>query len=165
MIRSAPSRECRHDAYPAYERLIGPLRSRARELGYALGVHGSLRYDVDLIACPWTSEAVEAAELAQALLRVAAEVNGVAFMAPVEAGDLHHRAGRPSAKPHGRRGWCFHLGDGPYIDLSVMPRTDPPHKAYVYDDDGAWWTYPEREPAQFGVLTETQLFPKHTPDR
>jgi hypothetical protein len=35
------------------------------------------------------------------------------------------RYGRLSNKPHGRRVWTYHLiptCDGPYIDLSVMPR-------------------------------------------
>lgn len=30
----------------------------AREVGYAVGLHGSLRRDVDLIAAPWTDEVV-----------------------------------------------------------------------------------------------------------
>lgn len=28
----------------------------------------------------------------------------------------------PAQKPHGRLAWAIHLGGGPYIDLSVMPR-------------------------------------------
>lgn len=105
---------CNHDSHELYNRLIGPLRDKARELGYALAVHGSLIRDIDLVACPWIAEAVDAQTLAESLLEVAAKHNnGTAFL----------RAGCPGYKPHGRLVWSLHLGDGPYIDLSVMPRT------------------------------------------
>lgn len=111
---------CRQD----YARLIGPIRERARELGYAVGVHGSLCRDIDLIACPWALDAVDAKELAEAIRQTAAEHNeGLAFMHPLEAEDDWHQNGcQPFGKPHGRYQWCFHLGGGPYIDLAVMPR-------------------------------------------
>lgn len=109
-------------------RLVPALRARARELGYALGVHGSLSFDIDLIAVPWTSEAVDAPTLAEALRVVAAGLCPVAFNRDAEGAsnpDYFHK-GCPGAKPHGRRAWTFHLGGGPYIDLSVMPRA--PHE-------------------------------------
>lgn len=114
---------CDHDSHPAYERLIGPIREQARELGYAVGVHGSLKRDIDLIAVPWSSDAVDPRTLAEAVREVAAanSVLGVAFINP-RFDDEYHRAGQPGAKPHGRLVWSFHLGGGPYIDLSVMPR-------------------------------------------
>lgn len=114
---------CDHDSRPLYEKLIGPLRDKARELGYAIGVHGTLKRDIDLIACPWVAEAVDARTLAEALLEVAALHNGgTAFLLPKED-DGYFWAGCPGGKPHGRLCWTFHLGGGPYIDLSVMPRT------------------------------------------
>jgi hypothetical protein len=97
----------------AYERLC----MRARELGYALTLHGSLHRDLDIVAVPWTDEAVGPKELADALL----EVSG-GFMTPLEAEDDYHRLGCPGSKPHGRLVWSFYLGGKPYIDLSVMPR-------------------------------------------
>lgn len=121
-------KECHHDSHDKAALLIEPLREVARSLGYAIGVHGTLKRDIDLIACPWTSEAVSAGELAEALRRKAAELNpaGVAFIAPHED-EKYRRLGSPGAKPHGRIVWSFHLGGGPYIDLSVMPRTEPPN--------------------------------------
>jgi hypothetical protein len=114
---------CNHDSHPKYEQLIGPIRAAAKAVGYAIGVHGTLKRDIDLIACPWTFNAVSAAELAEAV-RVAAEaVNGYAAMHVNEQDDEWHLAGCPGMKPHGRLCWSFHLGGGPYIDLSVMPRT------------------------------------------
>lgn len=104
-----------------YEELIGPLRETARANGYAIGVHGSLARDIDLIAVPWTAEAVDELELAEALRKTAEGITGAAFISPHEDCD-HMRNGMPGFKPHGRRVWSFHLGHGPYIDLSVMPR-------------------------------------------
>lgn len=109
-------------------RLVPALRDRARELGYAIGVHGTLAFDIDLIAVPWTSEAVDAIELAEALRLTAEKLCPVAFNRDAEGAanpDCFIR-GCPGAKPHGRRTWTFHLGGGPYIDLSVMPRA--PHE-------------------------------------
>jgi hypothetical protein len=114
---------CEHDSRPAYERLIGPLREKAGRLGYALGVHGTLKRDIDLIACPWAADAVDARTLAEALRAVAAEHNGgKADLAWREECREWWEAGKPGAKPHGRLCWMFFLGGGPYIDLSVMPR-------------------------------------------
>lgn len=120
-------KECQHDSLPLFAKLIEPLREKARELGYAIGVHGTLKRDIDLIACPWTSGAVAAEELAEALRVVAEGVTGWAKPHPLEV-DEHFKRGMPHVKPHGRLAWSFHLtekfqgGGGPYIDLSVMPR-------------------------------------------
>lgn len=102
------------------------LCERAKELGYALTLHGSLNRDLDIVAIPWSDDAVDPKTLADALL----EVSG-GFMIPLEAEDEYHQIGCPGAKPHGRLTWAFYLGGNPYIDLSVMPRNpelyrDPP---------------------------------------
>jgi len=81
----------------------------AKEHGYALTVHGSLARDYDFVAVPWTENADEPSELADALLRACG-----GFIAPHEAKDV------PIHKPHGRLCWPIHLGAGQYIDLSVM---------------------------------------------
>ena len=119
------SKPCAHDSHDKAALLIEPLREVARSLGYALGLHGTLKRDIDLIACPWTKDAVSAGELAEALRHKAEEINGYAFQLPHE-NDRYFALGCPGGKAHGRRCWTFHLGGGPYIDLSVMPRTDPP---------------------------------------
>lgn len=116
-------KDCDHDSYSVYRRLIGPLRETARARGYALAVHGSLKRDIDLVAAPWTHEAVDARTLAEALRDTARAHNGgIAHMTPGEADSPWFQAGIPTSKPFGRLCWSFHLGGGPYIDLSVMPR-------------------------------------------
>lgn len=82
--------------------------SVARECGYAVGVHGSLKRDVDLIAAPWTDEAVGNAELID---RLCAALNAT-------------RIDGPERKPFGRRAVMLQI-DGYYkpIDLSIVPRS------------------------------------------
>lgn len=117
------AKACAHDSRPLYERLIGPVREKARELGYAVAVHGTLKRDIDLVAVPWADAAADARTLAEAVRDVCREHNGgIAHMTPAEEADPWHRAGCPTRKPFGRLCWSFHLGGGPYVDLSVMPR-------------------------------------------
>jgi hypothetical protein len=113
-------------------RLIEPLRARARELGYALGVHGSLAYDIDLIAAPWTNEAVGARHLAEALRLEAERVHGFAYDSDAASSSNPHyfNEGCPRSHPHGRLAWTFHLGGGPYIDLSVLPKGEESNVQY-----------------------------------
>ena len=115
-------KDCPHDSFAVYKNLIGPLRAKARELGYALAVHGTLKRDIDLVAVPWAEDAAAARVLAEALRDVAREHNGgIAHMQPGECDDPWLLAGCPTRKPYGRLCWSYHLGGGPYLDLSVVP--------------------------------------------
>lgn len=100
----------------AYCKVIAPLRAVARKHGYAIGVHGSIKRDIDLIACPWTETAADPATLAEALRVETEKVIGFAVYGsdgPFPRQD----------KPHGRLCWTIHF-NGTYIDLSVMPRRE-----------------------------------------
>ena len=126
MRRVAPCHKCGADLiepHPAWEEPaipdVEPIRRLAREVGYAIGVHGSQERDLDLIAAPWTEEAVSAEELAD---HIARGING--------------RVLYPSPKPLGR--WACNIQiDGWFklIDLSVSPggvhSTDTPTKAML----------------------------------
>lgn len=126
MRRVAPCHKCGADLiepHPAWEEPaipdVEPIRRLAREVGYAIGVHGSQERDLDLIAAPWTEEAVSAEELAD---HIARGING--------------RVLSPSPKPLGR--WACNIQiDGWFklIDLSVSPggvaSTDTPTKAML----------------------------------
>ena len=109
--------------HPAWEEPaipdIAPIRLLAREVGYAIGVHGSQERDLDLIAAPWTEAAVSAEELAN---HIAKGING--------------RVLAPEDRPLGR--WSCNIQiDGWFklIDLSVSPvgvaSTDTPTKAML----------------------------------
>lgn len=97
-----------------YAKAIHPLRAIARTLGYSIAVHGSIKRDIDLVAIPWTDEAVSAEELSEAL-RSEAEV--ICGFSPFGSDGPW-----PRLKPHGRMCWTIHI-NGTYIDLSVMPRS------------------------------------------
>lgn len=104
-----------------YTVLYPKLVEVAREQGYALAVHGSMVRDFDLIAVPWSDTACDALTLVLAIKGV---VRGI--FSHEDFDDLVPD-GNPSVKPHGRRAWSIHFTNagchGPYIDISVMPRT------------------------------------------
>jgi len=92
---------------PAYYALyfVG-MAETARELGYALTLHGSMQRDLDVVAVPWTDEAVSAVALVARL---------------VERHGMRVTDDSPKNKPHGRRAWVLAMGGKFYVDLSVMP--------------------------------------------
>ena len=101
-----------------YASIVPALRNAAKGCGYALGLHGSMQRDLDLIAAPWTEEAAHPLTLVRLL------ADAVGGFAVVDEGiDSIHI----SKKPHGRRAWTIHFdGTLAHIDLSVMPRQSPP---------------------------------------
>lgn len=94
------------------------MRAKARELGYALAVHGSLARDIDIIAIPWTLEAVSADELAMAMYAV---IKSEHERIDARPGCIGWK--EPAQKPHGRLVWEIHVW-GSYFDFGVMPRTE-----------------------------------------
>ncbi len=111
-----------------YCALYGSFKEKAAELGYALAVHGSMQRDFDLIAIPWTGEAVEAETLVESLREMC---GGFIVEDGTPGGRWSAEQGKfveatvnnPAIKPHGRLAWEIHLGGQPSIDLSVMPRS------------------------------------------
>lgn len=94
------------------------LRELAFQHGYALGIHGTLGRDLDLIAVPWVQDAESHDKLAEAI-RI--EIGGF------DEQRLYFRK-TPEPKPHGRIAYSFYLTENdakrhtlPYIDLSIMP--------------------------------------------
>lgn len=86
---------------------IDHIRKLAREVGYAIGVHGSLERDLDLIAVPWVEEAVYPLELAK---HIANGLRGEVLAYQIQD------------KPCGRWSCNIHTPDWTkMIDLSVMP--------------------------------------------
>lgn len=101
---------------PRYQELLPIIRRVAHANGYAIGLHGSGQRDMDLIAVPWTGEAVAAEELVERLVEACDGENCAGVLDPGIAN-----------KPHGRRAWSIRLTgkmlfyEHLYIDLSVMP--------------------------------------------
>lgn len=99
-----------------YLSILPTVRDVARKSGYAIGVHGSMTRDFDLMAMPWTKKAVSPATLAVRIEKAVCEYErGMAY---------HWRAVRRNTgkKPHGRIAVSIYIGTYAYIDLSIMPR-------------------------------------------
>ena len=106
-----------------YAGILPIIRDIAHEHGYAIGVHGSMQTDLDLIACPWTEEAGDAKTLARAIRD--------RFEGQFSPDPENENGG---IKPHGRRAWTiqadswkdishiYSQGWGVFLDISVMPR-------------------------------------------
>lgn len=106
----------------AYALLIPSLMEAAREVGYAIAVHGSMARDLDLVAIPWTENAVSAERLMLHLIAASdGRLRNGGRKLPDGTWETVH-ASEPTKKPHGRLAWSIHIGHaGMYIDISVMP--------------------------------------------
>jgi len=80
-----------------------------RKHDYAIGLHGSMRRDLDLIAVPWTDKASPCGNLVLDIHRTCGD-----HLIPFEKL-------KKEAKPHNRVSYAIPIGAGLYIDLSVMP--------------------------------------------
>lgn len=105
-----------------YLSLLPRIRRIARECGYAVGVHGSCTRDLDVIAAPWTKQALQPMTLAVRLEK---------SFSKYTKGRRGFEAEGFGNKPHGRKCFVIYLGghgegrrnaSAIYIDLSVMPR-------------------------------------------
>lgn len=91
-----------------YKRVLPELRRIAYASGYGLGVHGSMRRDLDLIAVPWTDKAVEPNVLAR---RMQLSLSG-----------MKQKTYDWTEKPHGRRAATIVFAMNAFIDLSITPK-------------------------------------------
>lgn len=99
---------------PLFASMYCGLCDIARKHGYALAIHGTMNIDFDLVAIPWTDEAVEPIVF----------INELSHLINIIDGNIHHGLynKEPEIKPHGRLAWLLMLGSGASIDLSVMPK-------------------------------------------
>lgn len=101
-----------------YLSVIPKIKEAARHCGYAIGVHGSLRRDLDLIAVPWTENYSDKNRLAEHIQRVSCGFTMTKYDWEI--------------KPHGRMATAFPIctvdhktfGEVPlslcHVDLSVF---------------------------------------------
>lgn len=91
-----------------YRSILPKIGYIAALSGYGIGVHGSMRRDLDLIAVPWRKRAVQPSTLAD---RISIGIVGARQ-------NIRQKWIR---KPHGRRATVIMVGRRAYIDLSVIP--------------------------------------------
>lgn len=104
-----------------YDALITALRYVAYRCGYALAVHGSIKRDIDLIACPWRDHAVDSEYLIKEIKKATKAI----------IGEARPRCGEKTLKaqtmPCGRIAYAIYLthdDSDPYLDISVMPKVE-----------------------------------------
>lgn len=94
---------------PLYALAYAQMVPVAREHGYALGLHGSMARDLDVVAVPW----VEGASKPEVLLDALTACLGW---------DKANGHGSPGWKPHGRLAYTIvNHETGLWVDLSVVP--------------------------------------------
>lgn len=94
---------------PDYARYYTLIRTTAWQCGYAIGLHGSFTRDLDLIAVPWTAQAIPPDLL----------IKQIEYRT-----DLRRQEPEGRQKPHGRMCWSLLLPgftDPRWVDLSVIP--------------------------------------------
>lgn len=100
-----------------YSQILPRIRSVAKDMGYAVAIHGTMQRDFDLLAVPWVEEAADTIMLVKAVAEI---VGGYVI------GENVHASGKiseePTKQPHGRMSWNIIWGGKAFIDLSVMPR-------------------------------------------
>lgn len=112
---------------PLYAMLYMMMVPRAKEMGYALALHGSMARDMDLIAIPWTEEAIEAELLIKLLMEEFRLIN--LDVVEVDKDNQATKFKPPAKKPHGRLGWSLGWDGDMYVDISVMPlKKEPSHE-------------------------------------
>lgn len=106
---------------PTYCWMVSHIQEVAKKFGYAIGLHGSMSRDLDLIACPWTDAAAPEEVLVEAIREA---VDGSIRNDPPTEGNKYDATTRNGNElPHGRKAWSIYFsGHRFYIDLSVMPR-------------------------------------------
>lgn len=102
-----------------YGQILPRIRAAAKDLGYAIAIHGSLKRDLDLLAVPWIEEAGDPLALVKA---VADEVGGYVIGDRVD--ERGYISDHPTEQPHGRMSWNICWGGKVFIDLSVMPKKE-----------------------------------------
>lgn len=103
----------------AFAWMVPHIAAVARQYGYAIGLHGSMARDLDLIAVPWTDSATDAETLVEAIR----DAVGGFIRNDDPPHPYHLDTKNPGEKPHGRLAWSIRFsGHRFYIDLSVMPR-------------------------------------------
>jgi hypothetical protein len=113
---------------PVFACIYPGLADIARKHGYALAVHGSVVTDLDLIAIPWTDQAIDAEEIKNILMEHVSAMDYLTLLqheglSREHAEQVNNRIQESKEeKPHGRLSWNLYLGLGAKIDLSVMPK-------------------------------------------
>jgi len=93
-----------------YASILDDLKQKALECGWALGLHGSLQNDMDVMAMPWTEDATDAQTMIEKLSEC---FNGNIWQE-------HNK--EFSEKPRGRKVYTFRIWKDWYLDINIIER-------------------------------------------
>jgi hypothetical protein len=88
------------------------FRNAALDKGWALGLHGSLANDMDIMAMPWTEDAAPIAEMVKALENCLTKTDK----------DLWVPTKTNTDKPNGRVVYTVHIFADFYLDINIIDR-------------------------------------------
>lgn len=94
-----------------YASIYDDLRNAAMDCGWALGLHGSLASDMDIMAMPWVEEAVPADNMIKNLESC--------FSENKLSQQLTHKSGIGD-KPNNRVVYTIHIFKDFYLDINVI---------------------------------------------
>ena len=88
------------------------LRQAAMDCGWALGLHGSLNSDMDIMAMPWVKEAIPADDMIQHLINTCFYDDGIME----KIGYLKDE----TSKPNGRIVYTLSIWADFYLDINII---------------------------------------------
>lgn len=91
-----------------YAAIYGDLRDKALECGWALGLHGSLNSDMDIMAMPWTKDATDAESMIANLYKC---FDNDSWSLPVK---------HVGEKPNGRVVYTISIWEDFYLDINII---------------------------------------------
>jgi hypothetical protein len=94
---------------PVFATMYPGLCYIARNMGYALAIHGSLQNDLDLIAVPWREQEAPKEHLVDALKDLLEACLNISI-----------EDKNPEEKPHGRIAYNLFMINGCKINLSIV---------------------------------------------
>lgn len=89
------------------------FRQAAMDCGWALGLHGSLNSDMDIMAMPWVEDAVQADEMISHMIDVC--FGGSAWAQPP-----HFKKSAAGEKPNNRIVYTIPIFADFYLDINVI---------------------------------------------
>lgn len=94
-----------------YATIWESIRKIVYEHGWGAGLHGSLSRDMDIIAIPWSEDAINADTLIDIIIEKCFENNILA---------KYGKQVIRNSKPHGRICYAIPITEELYLDISIM---------------------------------------------
>lgn len=95
-----------------YASMWSDFREAALDCGWALGLHGSLSSDMDIMAMPWVEDAKPVEDMINSLERCLTKPDKKLWVPTAKTKD----------KPNGRVVYTVHIFSDFYLDINIIER-------------------------------------------